>query len=71
MLIAHFGGVTFVLLNKMQPTPQNMTGNNTQLLAFVGGFGAAMTHYINRPKVQLNIRTKELLDFSIHYNEYQ
>lgn len=43
-----------------------MNGNSTNLLAFIGGFIGAMTHYINSINILLNLRMDELLDFTIH-----
>lgn len=43
-----------------------MNGNGNNLLAFIGGFIGAMTHYINSINILLNLKIDELLDFTIH-----
>lgn len=43
-----------------------MNGSSNNLLAFIGGFIGAMTHYITNIQALLNIRTSELFDFTIH-----
>lgn len=43
-----------------------MNGNGNNLLAFIGGFIGAMTHYINNVQILLNIRMNELFDFTVH-----
>ncbi len=48
----------------MQSQQNNWSGNN--LLAFVGGFVGAMTHYITSIQTLLNLKVNELLDFTIH-----
>lgn len=43
-----------------------MNGHNNHLLAFIGGFIGAMTHYVNNINILLNLKTDELVDFTIH-----
>lgn len=43
-----------------------MNGSSNNLLAFIGGFVGAMTHYINSINVLLNLKIDELFDFTIH-----
>lgn len=43
-----------------------MNENSNNLLAFIGGFIGAMTHYITSIRVLLNVRIEELFDFTIH-----
>lgn len=43
-----------------------MNGSTNNLLAFIGGFIGAMTHYINNIQTLMSVRTSELFDFTIH-----
>lgn len=43
-----------------------MNGNSNHLLAFIGGFIGAMTHYVNSITILLNLKWDELGDFTIH-----
>lgn len=43
-----------------------MNESHNNLLAFIGGFIGAMTHYIGSIQTLLNLRVDELLDFTIH-----
>jgi hypothetical protein len=43
-----------------------MDGNSNNLLAFIGGFIGAMTHYIYNIHILLNLKIDELFDFTIH-----
>lgn len=50
----------------MLTAQRNISGNGSNLLAFIGGFIGAMTHYVNNIKILLSLNGDELLDFSIH-----
>lgn len=43
-----------------------MNSNSNTLLAFIGGFIGAMTHYVNNITILLNLQLDELFDFTIH-----
>jgi hypothetical protein len=43
-----------------------MNSNSNHLLAFIGGFIGAMTHYVNSINILLNLKIDELFDFTIH-----
>ena len=43
-----------------------MNGHGNNLLAFLGGFIGAMTHYINSITILLNLKWDELVDFTVH-----
>ena len=43
-----------------------MNGSSNHLLAFIGGFIGAMTHYVNSLHILLNLKIDELFDFTIH-----
>ena len=43
-----------------------MNGHSNNLLAFIGGFIGAMTHYVNSVQILINLKLDELFDFTIH-----
>jgi hypothetical protein len=49
-----------------QPNQTTMNGNGNNLLAFIGGFIGAMTHYIYNLTILFDLKMNELFDFTVH-----
>ena len=51
----------------IQDTNQTtMNGNGNNLLAFIGGFLGAMSHYIHNLTILFDLKLNELFDFTVH-----
>jgi len=45
---------------------EKITTGGNNLIAFIGGFVGAMSHYIASIQILLNLKVEELFDYAIH-----